>query len=339
MKDLKVLGIDLAKNIFQLHGVDSKGKIVLRKRLKREKLAEYMANLPSCLVGLEACMGSHYWARRFKTFGHEVKLMSPQFVKPYVKTNKNDFNDAEAIAEAVTRPNMRFVPIKNIEQQETLTIHRVRSLLIKERTALVNHVRGLLMEFGVILPQGISHIRKQLPWVLEDAENELTPSLRELFQDLYQRLISLDENIDQYDDKILKIAKSHESCQRLMKIEGVGALTATAIIAAVGNGRDFKNGREMAAWLGLVPKQKSSGNKTVLLGISKRGDRYIRELLVHGGRAVVRTCETKGDSRHQWVKKKKDTAGNNKTAVAVANKNARIIWALLARNEEYRKAA
>jgi transposase len=234
---------------------------------------------------------------------------------------------------------MRFVPIKNIEQQETLSMHRARSLAIKERTALTNQIRGLLMEFGIIVTQGIRHLRKQLPWILEDAENELTPSLRELFQGLYNRLLSVDKTIEQYDDKILLLAKNNKDCQRLMKVEGVGALSATAIVASVGNAKDFKNGREMAAWLGLVPKQQSSGNKIVLLGISKRGDRYLRELLIHGGRAVVRTCNGKEDARHQWVKKRKETVGYNRAAVALANKDARIIWALLAKNEEYQKAA
>ena len=339
MKDITVLGIDLAKNVFQMHGVNRSGKVVLRKKLSRDKLVEFVANLPKCLIGMEACGSAHYWARRFRAFGHEVKLMAPQFVKPYRKSSKNDRNDSEAIAEAVTRPNMRFVPIKAIEQQETQTIHRARSLLIKQRTALTNQIRGLLMEYGIILPQGISHIRKNMMAILEDAENELTFRLRSVFNDLYEQLKVLDNRIEVYNGMINKISKEDERCQRLMQIEGVGAIVATALVAAVGDAKVFKNGREMAAWLGLVPRQRSSGNKTVLLGITKRGDIYLRMLLIHGGRSFVKVCENKETKRAQWVKAKKLSAGYNKTSVAVANKNVRIAWALLTKNEDYKKSA
>ena len=339
MKDITVLGIDLAKSIFQLHGADSHGKKVINKRLTRQKLIEFMVNLPACIVGMEACGTAHYWARRFEKMGHKVKLMAPQFVKPYVKSNKNDYNDAEAIAEAVTRPTMRYVPKKNIEQQTIQSVHRVRDLLIRQRTALCNQIRGLLLEFGIPLPQGVINVKKYIPDVLEDADNELTSDMRELISYQIEMLDELNEKVEIFKNKIELIAKTNEKCQRKLKIEGIGPITATAIVAAVGNGTDFKNGREMAAWIGLVPRQKSSGHKKVLLGISKRGDRYLRRLLIHGGRSVARTCENKEDKRHIWVKNKKEAKGMNKTAVAVANKNVRIIWALLVNQQEYRKVA
>ncbi len=332
---IKTLGIDLAKNVFQLHGVDETGKAVLRKRLSRTKLAEFMVNLPPCLIGLEACGSAHYWARKFEAMGHTVKLMAPQFVKPYIKSNKNDAKDAEGICEAVTRPTMRFVSLKQVEQQDIQMLHRIRSQLVKQRTALANQIRGLLAEYGIIIPKGINHVNKQIPEILEDGENELTTLTREMFSDLYENSKLLEEKVNAYTKKIELLAKTNEKCQRICKIEGVGPLTATAVVAAVGDASVFKNGREMAAWLGLVPKQHSSGDRTQLLGISKRGDKYIRTLLIHGGRSVTRVCTTKTDARSLWVADKKERCGENKTAVAVANKNARIIWALLNSGESY----
>ena len=332
---ITTLGIDLAKNVFQLQGVDSAGNVTLRKRLTRAKLAEFVVKLPPCLIGLEACGSTYYWARKFRSMGHTVKLMAPQFVKPYIKSNKNDANDAAGICEAVSRPSMRFVPIKNIEQQDVQSLHRVRSQAVKQRTALANQMRGLLAEYGIIIPKGISHISRHLQGILEDAENELTCLTREIFSDLYEQFKMLSETVNAYTKKIEQIAKDDEKCQRLIKIEGVGPLGATAIMAAVGNASVFKNGREMAAWLGLVPKQHSSGDRTKLLGITKRGNNYIRTLLIHGGRAVARVCDKKSDARSQWIKDKKDRCGINKAAVAIANKNARIIWALLTSGENY----
>jgi len=333
--NIKTLGIDLAKNVFQLHGVDKTGKVVLRKRLTRAKLTEFMVNLPACLVGMEACGSAYYWARKFQAMGHTVKLMAPQFVKPYIKSNKNDVNDAAGICEAVSRPSMRFIPIKRVEQQDLQSLHRIRSQAVKQRTALANQIRGLLAEYGIIIPKGISRISLNLPDILEDAENELTVLTREIFSGLYDQFKKLTERVNHNTKKIEQIAKADERCQQLTKIEGIGFLGATAIVAAVGNARVFKNGREMAAWLGLVPKQHSSGDRTRLLGITKRGDSYIRTLLIHGGRAVVRVCDKKTDARSRWIKDKKERCGINKAAVAVANKNARIIWALLSSGEEY----
>jgi transposase len=336
MRDIKILGVDLAKNIFQLHGADRKGKCVMRKRLTREKLITFVANLNPCIIAIEACTGAHYWARTFRGMGHTVKMIAPQFVKPYVKSNKTDRNDAEAIAEAASRPEMRFVPIKSMEQQDTQLIHRARELVIKQRTAQSNQIRGFLADYGIILPQGIGHIRRRLAGMLEDHSHKLSALARETFQGLSEQFERLDEQVEKYNQKLGLLSKKDERCNRLMEIEGIGPITATAIVSAVGNGEVFKNGRELAAWLGLVPRQCSSGNKVRLLGISKRGDRYVRTLLVQGAQAVVHASTNKGDPRSVWIKDKVNRCGVNKTAVAVANKNARIIWALLSSGEAYR---
>lgn len=336
MSDIKTLGIDLAKNIFQLCGVNEAGKIVLTKRLKRKDFSAFIANLPPCLIGMEACGGANYWARKFQTFGHTVKLIAPQFVKPYVKSNKNDQRDAEAICEAVTRPTMRFVPIKQVEHQDMQMLHRIRSQAIKQRTALSNQIRGFLAEYGLVIPKGLSHIRKNLPNILEDAENELTANARELFSEQYEEFKKLDKRVKLYDSKIDEAAKRHEACQRLMEVEGIGPLTATILWSTITDPSLFKNGRGVAAFLGLVPKQRSSGNKTVLLGISKRGDRYLRMLLIHGGRTVIKYAHQQKTKRQRLIANKVERSGINRTAVAVANKNARIAWALLSRGEVYR---
>lgn len=335
MNNIKVLGIDLAKDVFQIHGTDEKGKIVVRKRLSRPKLVEYMSTLAPCLVGIESCGGAHYWARLFTSLGHEAKMMAPQFVKPYIKSNKNDANDAEGVNEAVTRPNMRFVPIKSIEQQDVLALHRVRELIMKQRTAQGNQIRGLLAEYGVVVRKGLAHLNS-LPEILETNSDKLSPQSIELFSQMYDQLKNYNKQVEYYNRKIEQHAEQEPRCVAIQKIEGIGPITASALVASIGDASVFKNGREVSAWLGLVPKQHSSGNKTVLAGITKRGDRYVRKLLVHGGRSVVRTCGKKTDKRSLWVKDKLDRGGFNKAAVAVANKNARIIWALLATGECYR---
>jgi transposase len=337
--NVSILGIDIAKNVFQLHGVDKNGKTILKKRIYREGLLSYIAKLAPCLIAMEACSGSNYWNRRFVELGHTVKLISPQYVKPYVKTNKNDACDAEAICEAASRPNMRFVSAKNIEQQSIQSVHRVRERLIGNRTALVNQIRGLLAEHGIIAAKGISQIRKHLPRIVEDMENELTGSDRELFRDLYEEVRMLDEKIHSYDKKLEMIYKNNPVCQRLSAIEGLGIVTTTALIAAIGDARAFKNGRQMSAWLGLTPRQHSSGNKQVLLGISKRGDCYIRKLLVHGARAVVYRAQTKKDDRSKWIASLVERRGSNRACVAVANKNVRIVWSMLVNETCYKKAS
>jgi transposase len=336
--NITVLGVDLAKNVFQLHGVDASGKVIVRKKLTRAKLIEFVMNLPSCLIGMEACASSHYWARKFQQAGHEVKLISPQFVKPYVKSNKTDRNDAEAICEAVTRPNMRFVAIKNIEQQDIQAIHRIRSGHVQRRTALANQIRGLLGEYGIIVPQGIKKLKKDLPLILEEAENGLSDLARELFADLYEQLKEVDKQVKKYDAKLEQLSGHSEVCQRLIQIPGVGAITATAIAASVGDTKIFKNGREMAAWLGLVPRQYSSGGKSLLLGISKRGDSYLRTLLIHGARSVIRRVNKAENSQNTWLSNLIERRGHNKASVALANKNARVIWALMAKGTAYQPA-
>jgi transposase len=336
---LVVLGIDLAKQSFQLHGVDAKGQPVLTKKLGRHKLSSFVAQLPICLIGIEACGGSNYWRRVFEQQGHTVNMIAPQFVKPFVKSNKNDAADAEAICEAVQRPSMRFVPAKSIEQQDIQSLHRIRSQLVARRTAQANQIRGLLLEYGVIIPKGISYVRKEIPCILEDAGNELTSMFRALLNELYEEMMHLDERIKTLEDKLKTVCNQNENCQRLLTIPGVGLLSATAMVAAVGDSSVFKNGRELAAWLGLVPRQHSTGGKPTLLGISKRGDTYLRTLLIHGGRTVVRVATKYQDQRNQWIHQLDKRRGKNIAAVAVANKNARIAWALLSNQTTFQAKA
>lgn len=333
--NINVLGIDIAKNIFQLHGADKKGKKILKKRIERTQLTEYVANLSQCTIVMESCGGSNYWARVFQRLGHIVKLISPQFVKPFVKTNKNDANDAEAMVEASSRPAMHYVPVKQVEQQDIQSIHRVRSRLVKNRTALINEIRGLNLEYGIAMPQGAAKIKNLLLYVIDDEGNELTASSRELMRELYDELIAIEARIKRMDQKIKYICKKNDSCRRLLSILGIGELTATALIAAIPDANEFKNGRHMAAWLGLVPRQSSSGNKQVLLGISKRGDRYLRTLLIHGARSALSRCKKTESHYGKWLASKRDTLSLNKAAVALANKNARIIWTLLKTGNEF----
>ena len=337
--DVTTIGIDLAKNVFQLHGADVRGKIVFTKRQSRAQLLPFLGALRPCVIGIEACSGANFWARQFSELGHDVRQISPQFVKPYVKSNKNDYNDAQAICEAVSRPQMRFVPAKSIEQQDLQALHRVRMRLIRDRTALVNQTRGLLREYGIFLPVGIRRLRAQLPEVLEDAENELTALTREIIAEQMQQLRELDQRVADYDRRIDQCFRASKLCQRLSSVAGVGPIAATALVAAVGDAHYFKNGRHLAAWLGLVPRQHSSGDRHRLMGISKRGDTYLRTLLIHGARSIMRRCDNRTDPRGQWMREIKDRRGFNRACVALANKNARILWALMARDESYRHAA
>ncbi len=294
MGNVTTLGIDLAKDVFHVHSVDSRGHTVMQERLTRLKLSEFVGNLPPCLIGLESCGVSQYWARVFERCGHEVRLMNPKLVTPYVKGNKNDRNDAEAICEAVQRPNMRFVAKKTLEQQDLQMLHRIRRRLIQERTGLVNQIRGLLHEYGIALRTGIGQVRRRVPEVLEDASNELTSFGRELFNELYDELCALDQRVQEHEARLTAQFRDSEICRRLADVEGIGPVTATAIVATVGDAHVFKNGREFSAWLGLVPRQYSTGGKPRLLGISKRGDRYLRTLLVQGGHSVVQHLGKKG---------------------------------------------
>jgi transposase len=267
--------------------------------------------------------------------GHIVKLISPQYVKPFVKGNKNDRNDAQAITEAASRPDMRFVPVKNVEQQDIQNIHRVRQRLLTERTALSNQIRGLLSEYGVCIAKGFSTLKKRLPEILEDAENELTAYTRELIWELQEEFMTLDKRVLIYDNKLKILFKTNKDCQRIAKIEGIGPIVATAVMSRLGNPKQFKNGRHFAAFLGLVPRQVSSGGKEKLLGISKRGDVYLRTLLIHGARSALMVADKKTDNRSLWLQKMKERCGINRTSVALANKNARIIWSLVAHQQEY----
>ena len=341
------IGIDLAKNVFQVHGVDEHGRVVLRKQLRRSQVMTFFAQRTPCLVGMEACGGAHAWARRLTKLGYTVKLMAPQFVKPYVKTNKNDAADAEAICEAVSRPNMRFVPIKTPDQQAVLALHRARQGFVRQRTAQGNQIRGLLAEYGVTIPKGIRNIRMRLPEILEDAEIALPGLFRQLLRQLGEHLRTLDQLVNEMDQQIQQWHRSNEASQRLTEIAGVGPITATAMVASIGDARNFSSGRQLAAWLGLVPRQHSSGGKSLLLGISKRGDCYLRTLLIHGARAVIRCAgrrrkeeitEAAGSSIAQsrnWLQSVVSRRGTNVAAVALANKNARVIWALLAHDRRY----
>lgn len=334
------LGIDIGKHSFHLWGVNEQDERVLKKPVRRSALLREVAKLPSCLIGMEACGGAHHWAREMSRHGHEVRLMAPQFVKGYVKSNKNDDNDAEAICEAVGRANMWFVAVKTIEQQDLQALHRIRQAAVKARTALVNQMRGLLGEYGVVVAKGVSQMRRAMPEILEADENDLSAFLRPLLAQLYEQLRELDARIQGYEAQLQAVFKQQEVCQRLTAIEGIGPMTATAVIGTFGDGRQFANGRQFAAALGLVPRQHGTGGKVRLLGISKRGDPYLRTLLVHGARSVVRAVlsKDKQDARSRWVRRIAQERGINRAAVAVANKNARIIWALLTRQAVYRFA-
>lgn len=335
MSNVTVLGIDLAKDVFQLHGVNEHGKQVLSKKISRSSLPSLIANLPSCKIVMEACGSANYWSRKFMSYGHKVSQISPQHVKPFVQGNKNDKNDARAIVIASLQDGMPTVSIKTVEQQEIQILHGYRDSLVKDRTAVANRIRGYLQEMGLFLEKGLSQVRKKVPLFLEDAENELTVEMREIISSCHKRLLELDKEVEQYTQKIEAFCKRHEVCQRLMKLAGVGPMIASIVYATIGNPCNFKNGRHFAAFLGLVPKEHSSGGKHRLMSISKRGDRYIRSLLIHGGRSVVKVSGKKDDYLNRWVQRIHKERGYNKAAVAVANKNARHMWAIMAYNDKY----
>jgi transposase len=334
---IKRIGVDLAKNVFQLHGVDHTEQVVLRRRLKRENWLKVLLQKtePGCEIGMEACTGAHHWGRLLEAKGYKVKLIAPQFVKPYVKSNKNDANDAEAICEAMSRPNMRFVQVKSVEQQDIQATHRIRSELIGQRTAKVNQIRGLVSEYGLVAPQQIQALRKAIPQWLEDGDNGLTGRFRRILNGLWGDLKVLDDRIGELDREIKSMALNIPVAVRLQTLRGVGPMIATALIAAVGDGQQFANGRQMAASLGLTPRQHSSGNKERLLGISKRGDSYLRSLLVHGARSAVYAARNKEDRLSQWVTRLAARRHTNVVAVALANKTVRMAWALLRNGTEY----
>ncbi len=342
MKQVCRIGLDIAKHKFQVHGVDKHGKDVFNKQLNRKDVLVFFANLPVCTVGLEACGGAHYWGREIQKLGHTVRLISPRHVKPFVINNKTDAADARAICEVAGRPSTRFVSVKTEEQQDMSAWHCIRERLIKSRTALANQIRGLLSERGIILPQGITHVRKRLPEIVEDSQNGLSMTARDFFSDLYTELHEADERLAELDHKMEAITKANEHCTRLMKVPGIGPVTASALVAHVGDAKQFKNGRELAAYLGLTPREHSSGGKQKLLGITKRGNTYIRKLLIQGARNVCRAwsgvVDAANDRRKAWLQGVVARRGQFVASVAQANKTARIAWAVLARGEDYQAA-
>ena len=332
MEKITTVGIDLAKNVFSLHGVDGNGRVVLQRTVTRAKLVELVASLPPCLIGMEASMGAHDWARRFAQFGHTARLMVSKFVAPYRKGGKNDGNDAAAICEAVSRPTMRFVPVKSAEQQALLSLQRVRQGFVEERTATINRIRGLLMEFGAVLPQRSVQVRRGAAQLAE----ALPVLARRAIEDLLAHLRTLDERIEEYDRQLEQLARSNDAARRLMTINGVGPLTALAMVSTVGAAHEFKSSRQFAAWLGLVPSQWSTGGKSRLGRITKRGDAYLRMLLVLGARVVLNTASRRDDRLSRWALALKARRGYYRAAVAIAAKNARIAWALLTRGQTFR---
>jgi transposase len=338
---IKRLAIDLAKDVFQLYGVDDQKKQVIEKRIKsRNKFAEFVTKLGPCEVVMEACGGANYWARKFTAMGYKVMLISPQYVKPYVQRNKNDYRDVRGIMEASYWTGISFVTPKTVEQQDIQSLLRIRKNYLETRIAVSNQIRGLMYEYGVTIKIGYESLRSTLPSLFDcSADNGLSIAMKELVEGQYNMLLVIDTQIDILNIKITQQSSTNETCKRLQKIEGIGPISALAIIALVGDGKAFKNGRHFSAYLGLTPKQHSSGNRECLLGISKRGDGYVRELLIHGGRSAVRTAEKKTDSRSLWANRIKDQRGFNKAAVAMANKNARIVMALILSGDEYKKAA
>ena len=334
---IKRIGIDLAKNVFQVHGVNCHEKPVWRQRLPRDRWLQTVLEKiePGCEIGMESCGGAHHWARQLQARGYRVKLIAPQFVKPYVKSNKNDANDAEAICEAMSRPSMRFVAVKTIEQQDIQATHRIRSGLIEQRTAKANQIRGLVSEYGLVAPRELLSLRRAIPCWLEDGDNGLTARFRRLLDGLWNDLRALDERVDELDREIAVIAHTEPAAIRLQQLRGIGPITATALLAAIGDASQFANGRQLAASLGLTPRQHSSGGKDRLLGISKRGDAYVRSVLVHGARAMIRTARTKDDRLSRWVTELADRSHPNVACVALANKTARMAWAMLRHDTDY----
>jgi transposase len=326
MNNVTTIGIDLAKNSFSVHGVDSAGAVVLRKTVSRARLMGLLIEQPPCVIGLEACSGAHEWARRLQQFGHIVKLMAPRFVAPYRKNGKNDGNDAEAICEAVSRPHMRFIPIKTPEQQAVLCLHRVRQGFIEERTATINRLRGLLAEFGFVLPQSSAAIRHGVGELLERLPSHAGRALGELLQHLH----TLDARVREYEHSIEAHARENSGAQIALRRQGIGPITASAIVASVGDAREFKNGRQFSAWLGLVPRQHSTGGKQRLGHITARGDPYLRTLLVMGARSVLQRAVGKDDPLSRWALAARARRGYHRACVAVAAKNARVLWAMLA---------
>ncbi len=337
--EIRTVGIDIGKSWFHLVGCNQAGRPLARHKLNRSKLMQFIANLPICTIAMEACPGSQHLARAFQRSGHEVRLMAPKFIKPYVTGQKNDFNDAAAIAEAATRPTMRFVTVKSNEQLDMQAVHRIRDRLIAQRTAVINQIRAFLLEYGLPVREGRASLSASLPPILEDAANGLSPRMRQLVQQLREHWAAIDAQICEYTREIAIAARQSDDCQRLISIPGIGPLGATALVAAVGNAGMFRRGRELSAWLGLVPRQRTTGGKPTLLGIGKTGNSYVRRLLIHGARSLLKHLHRRDHELGAWINKLQERAHRNVAVVAVANKIARIAWAVLARHEVYRPSA
>ncbi len=334
--NITTIGIDLAKTSFSLVGTDKYSKIVLRKTVNRGKLLSVIAQSPPCLIGLEACSGAHYWAREFEKLGHQVRIIAAKFIEPYRKGGKNDNNDAEAICEAVRRPNIWYVPVKSADQQAALCVHRVRQGVVRERTAWINRLRGLLTEFGIVIPKGRYALQSAIPVILTDLENGLPELARQMIHDLWLSIQQANDQILSYDQALARLAREDETAKRLLTIPGVGEQVATGVVASVPDPRLFKNSRQFAAWLGLVPRQYTTGNKIRLGRITKRGDKYLRMCLVHGARAVVANLGDKQDHVSCWVRDLIERRGYLRAVVALAARNARLIWTLMIKQEDYR---
>lgn len=330
------VALDLAKNLIQVHAVEGGGHAVVRKPLRRAQLLPFFRDLPPCEVGMEACASAHHWARQLQAIGCRVQLLPPQYVKPFLLGQKNDANDAAAICTAMSHPEIPRVTVKTIAQQDMQALHRIRAMRMKQRTALINQARGLLAEYGIVIAVSPAALRKAIPELLEDADNGLSFAFRQLLAELYDDLIAIDKRVAELTQRIERTVRASDDGKRLLEIPGIGPLTASALIAAVGDARQFRNGRQMAAFLGLVPRQHSSGGKTRLLGIHKHGDSYLRGLLVHGARSVLRTATDKPDGRSRWLMSLAERRHRNIATVAQANKTTRIAWAILAREEHYR---
>lgn len=334
--NVTTIGLDIAKSVFHVVGADSEGRVVLRKRLKRAQVLEFFAQQAVCTVALEACGGAHDWGRRLLGLGHEVRLLNPREVKAFLRGSKNDYNDAAALCEAGRWSGLRAVPVKSEREQDLQALHRARAGVIKQRTEVVNQLRGLLAERGVVLGRGVATVRRRLPELLEEADNGLSARLRGVLGELLERLRGLEAVLAGYDRELEGVVREDAVCRRLLTVPGVGPVTATAVLARAGDVSRFRRGRDFAAWLGLVPRQHSSGGKPRLLGISKRGDRYLRTLLIHGGRSLLVGAARREDGLSRWAHGVRQRAGANRAAVALANKRARIVWAVLAHGQEYR---
>ena len=334
------VGIDIAKNVFQVHGCDQSGRAVWRRQLRRSVWLRAVTEKlePGCEIGMEACSGAHHWARELRSRGFEVKLIPPQYVRPYVKSQKNDATDAEAICEAMSRPGMRYVAAKSIEQQDIQAIHRVRSSVVGQRTAQGNQIRGLVAEYGLVAPQQLGSLRKAIPDWLEDAENKLTDRFRALLHSLWAELLRLDERIAELNREIEVIAETHPDARRLKQLCGVGPLIATALVARFADGSHFKRGREAAASVGLTPRHHGTGGKNRLMSITKQGDRYLRSILIHGARSAVSQAHRKNDRLSRWVTELKQRSHTNVAAVALANKTVRVAWAMLRNGTDFEPA-